>query len=52
VRKEIGPNCRAPTSASIVRSWGTSGLPAYPFSQRVSLSNIATGNVIRRDMTG
>jgi hypothetical protein len=38
-------------SASIVRSRGSSGLPRYPSSQRVSRSNIATDNVIRLDMT-
>ena len=51
VRNGTGWNCCARISASIVRSRGSSGLPAYPSSQRVSLSNIATGNAIRLDMT-
>jgi hypothetical protein len=51
VRNGTGWNCCARISASIVRSCGSSGLPTYPSSQRVSLSNIATGNIIRLDMT-
>ncbi len=51
VRNGTGSNCCARISASIVRSRGSSELPTYPSSQRVSLSNIATGNAIRLDMT-
>jgi hypothetical protein len=51
VRNGTGCNCWARISASILRSRGSSRLPTYPSSQRVSLSNAATGNIIRFDMT-
>jgi len=51
VRNGTGWNCWARISATIVRSRGSSGQPTYPSSQRVSLSNIAIGKVIRLDMT-